>query len=71
MSRFNTLDHFLLSGTLFNNTCVDSASVIHDIDNTSDHDPILLRLSLDVKYVGLAKRVFRRVPRGRKLRMQI
>jgi len=57
MTRFNILDHFLLSGTLFN-TCVDSASVIHDIDNTSDHDPILLRLRLDVKYIGLAKRVF-------------
>ena len=57
MTRFNTLDHFMLSGTLFN-TCVDGTSVIHDVVNTSDHDPIFLRLHLDVKYIGLAKRVF-------------
>jgi hypothetical protein len=57
MNRFNILDHFLLSGTLFSN-CVDDASVIHSVDNTSDHDPILLKLKLDAKYIGLSKRVF-------------
>ena len=55
MSRFNILDHFLLSGTLFD-VCVTSAYVVHDIDNTSDHDPIILRLSLDIKYVSVCNR---------------
>jgi len=57
MERFNILDHFLLSDTLFN-LGVDSANVIHNVDNTSDHDPIVVRLIFDVKYIGLSKRVF-------------
>jgi len=57
MSRFNVLDHFLLSGTLFDK-CVESASVLHSTDNTSDHDPILLQLKLDACYIGQAERVF-------------
>ena len=58
MSRFNILDHFILSSTLFD-VSVDHASVIHSVDNTSDHDPIVLRLKLDAKYVGISKRIFR------------
>jgi hypothetical protein len=43
MCRFNTLDHFLLSGTIFGNS-VYRISVYHDSDNISDHDPRVRRL---------------------------
>ena len=45
MSRFNVLDHCLLSGKLFH-YAVDNLCVLHDIDNASDHDPVALRLKL-------------------------
>ena len=48
MSRFNILDHCLLSGVLYEK-CVQTAYV--------DHDPILLHLDLDVQYVGFAAKV--------------
>jgi hypothetical protein len=57
MERFSILDHFILSGILFDK-CVNNASVIHHVDNTSDHDPITLQLTLDAKYVGTSKRTF-------------
>jgi len=57
MTRFSILDHFLLSGTLFA-ASVMSASVVHDVDNTSDHDPLVLNLLLDARYIGLSNRVF-------------
>jgi len=56
MQRFSVLDHFLLSGTLFANA-VSSASVIHDTDNTSDHEPIVLNLSLQTRFLACADRV--------------
>jgi hypothetical protein len=46
--RFATIDHFLLSDTLFQ-TAIKSVAVAHDNDNMSDHEPILLQLSLDCK----------------------
>jgi exonuclease III len=39
MERFSILDHFILSGILYN-TCVDGIYVLHDVDNISDHDPL-------------------------------
>ena len=57
MTRFNILDHFLLSEVLFN-TSVTSAHVLHEVDNTSDHDPILLRLKLQVDYLGFCDKVY-------------
>lgn len=51
MIRFSTIDHFLLSGTLFD-TSLTSLNVIHDVDNTSDHDPITMKLSLNVAFIG-------------------
>ena len=57
MERFNILDHFLLSGTLFN-VSMQSAFVVHDVDNTSDHEPIFLHLELDATYIGQSQRVF-------------
>ena len=55
-TRYSTLDHFLLSGTLYE-TCVDRVSVADDIDNVSDHHPIFMCLSLDTKYVGVTGKV--------------
>ena len=59
VSRFSILDHFLLSGTLYCNN-VDSNFVLHDADNLSDHDPIILQLSLAMNLVCLANRVYTR-----------
>jgi exonuclease III len=54
--RFSVLDHFLLSETLFNES-VDSFSVLHDIDNLSDHEPINLRLSLNIHCLRFQERI--------------
>ena len=56
MSRFSLLDHFLLSGTLFSNA-VNCAYVLHNVDNTSDHEPIVLQLDLDNEFVKFVGRV--------------
>ena len=58
MHRFSTLDHFLLSPILFD-TCVDRIEVSHCADNTSDHDPLFLRLNLSLSRIELEKHVFR------------
>jgi hypothetical protein len=50
-------DHFLLSGTLFSES-VDSVSVLHNIDNLSDHELIILQLSLIIHCVGFQKRIY-------------
>jgi hypothetical protein len=57
MCRFNTLDHFLLSEIIFN-TSVESAHVLHDVDNISDHEPIILQLHLQMKYLGFISRIY-------------
>jgi exonuclease III len=56
LSRFSVLDHFLLSGSLYENS-VNSAFVLHEIDNLSDHEPIVLELSLETKHIGLCQRI--------------
>jgi hypothetical protein len=57
MSRFNVLDHFLLSSTLYNEA-VDCVSVLHDVDNLSDHEPIVLQMSLKIHCVGFQDRIY-------------
>jgi exonuclease III len=57
MSRFSILDHFILSGTLFDES-VSSINVSHDVDNLSDHDPLYLHLNISVKYTALLDRVW-------------
>ena len=47
MKSFSVIDHFILSDHLFNSS-VKSISVEHDVDNTSDHDPLFLELELTV-----------------------
>ena len=55
--RYDVLDHFLLSGTLYS-TSVDRVTVLHDIDNLSDHKPIVLDLSLNIHCVGFQGRIY-------------
>jgi len=43
--RFNTLDHFILSGILFENS-ITSVDPIHRGDNLSDDEPIFMKLAL-------------------------
>ena len=57
MSRFNTLDHFILSGILFENSIM-SVDAIHCGDNLSDHEPIVMKLCLDTKLVSLSEKVY-------------
>ena len=57
MSRFSVLDHFILSGTLFDE-CVSSALVLHEVDNLSDHDPVMMHLNIDVSLIAGCHRVF-------------
>jgi endonuclease/exonuclease/phosphatase (EEP) superfamily protein YafD len=47
MSRFSVLDHYLLSGTQYNKS-VESIHVLHDADNLSDLEPIVLQLLFDL-----------------------
>ena len=58
MDRFNVLDHLILSGTLFDDALV-SVDVIHDGDNLSDHDPIIIKLNLYSNIVSLSQKVYR------------
>jgi hypothetical protein len=53
------LDHFLLSSTLCNEAvdCV-SVSVLHDVDNLSDNEPIVLQMSLKIHCVGFQDRIY-------------
>ena len=46
MQYFHVLDHILVSELLYNEA-VCSAEVCHDIDNTSDHDPVRVNLRID------------------------
>ena len=44
MQRFSSIDHFLVSKYLFE-SCIESVNVSHDVDNYSDHAPLLLHLN--------------------------
>jgi len=55
MSRFNLLDHFIVSGTLFH-TAVELVSVMHDGDNISDHEPLCIELNLCSEVIGCSKK---------------
>jgi len=51
MIRFNILDNVLLSYIIFNASVV-SAQVLHDIDNISNREPVILQLCLQLRYLG-------------------
>jgi hypothetical protein len=57
LDRFNILDHFLLSSTMFDNL-IDYAYAMHDVDNTSDHQPIIIKHLMDSKYAGFSDRTY-------------
>ena len=44
--RFNTLDHFILSGTLFETACL-SIDLLHDGANLSNHEIVTIKLNLN------------------------
>ena len=46
MKAFHTLDHFAISQELFVEL-VGDIYVLHEVDNTSDHEPICLKLDVD------------------------
>jgi len=51
------LDHFLVSDIIFKES-VCSVSALHDIDNLSDHEPIELKLRLNIQCIGFQERVY-------------
>ena len=56
MRRFSTIDHCLISGTL-HEKALTRVEVLHEVDNTSDHDPLVVHLSLQMSLVGCASKV--------------
>ena len=58
MQRFSCLDHFMLSGVLFDMSVL-SVSVRHDGENISDHDPLVMSLNLEGGVFELTDRSFK------------
>lgn len=56
MKHLNILDHFLLPDFLLD-TAVESAEVLHYVDNTADHNPVILKLSIDSEQVACSLKV--------------
>jgi hypothetical protein len=48
--RFNTLDHFIISSRLAVSGCT-RVSVEHNVDNTSDYDPLSITLPLNINHL--------------------
>jgi len=57
MNRFNTIDHFLLSGALYEKA-VNQVETLHEVDNTSDHEPLMLRLHLKTSLIGCNDKIY-------------
>ena len=57
MSRFSTLDYYLLFGTVFDEM-ISGMSVLLDVDNLSDHDALQLMLFINFEHIGELERVF-------------
>jgi len=57
MRYFTCIDHFLVSDSLFHNA-VNLQYVLHEVDNTSDHDPICMVLDINVALVTNVKRAY-------------
>ena len=57
MTRFNILDHFILPNTLY--SAVSSLSVLHDVDNISDHDPLFITLNIPLHLITCTERVYK------------
>jgi hypothetical protein len=46
----------LLSGSLYENS-INNVFALHSTDNTSDHEPIILQLTLEVNAIGFHQRI--------------
>jgi hypothetical protein len=57
MQRFSVFDHFILSGGLYD-TAVTKLAAIHDVDNTSEHEPLALCIAVFRKRLALTARQF-------------
>ena len=60
MKHFTRIDHFIVSEALFQSAAKQQLC-LHDVDNTSDHEPVGLRLLLDndVAHANVCKRVYK------------
>ena len=56
IKHFSSLDHFIISEQLYQ-ASVDKQFVLHDIDNTSDHEPLCMHLAMTVAQVDFCHRV--------------
>jgi hypothetical protein len=56
MNHLRTLDHFIVSGTLFD-VAVDGTSVMHRGHNLSDHNPVFLLLNFNSRFLSLTEHV--------------
>jgi len=56
-NRFNIIDHFLLYGVLYE-TVVKQVEVLHEVDNISDHDPLLLQLHLQESFLSSVDKIY-------------
>jgi len=56
MKHFGSIDHFIVSEQLYQ-VSVCKQLVLHDVDNTSDHDPLCLHLALDVAQMDFCQRI--------------
>ena len=65
MSRFNVLDHLIVSEFMFVNS-VKQKLVIHDVDSLSDHEPILLDFEFNLDRYAHGARSFTRKPASHK-----
>jgi exonuclease III len=52
MQRFQTIDHFIVSEQLYCES-VSRVAVCYEVDNTSDHDPIHLQLSINAEHFNV------------------
>ena len=57
MQRFSILDHFLVCGLIFDSSVL-GIHAYHDVDNCSDHEPLILDLDIDVTLFSTAARRF-------------
>ena len=61
MLRFQALDQFLVSESFFPSAVIQF-DVLHDVCNTSDHDPILLKLDVAIARCNCIPQQFRSKP---------
>ena len=61
MKHFTCIDRFIVSETLFQ-SAVKQQYVLHDVDNTSDNEPVCMLLDINVAHVNIRKRVYKARP---------